>query len=158
MTTRSIMLCLLLAGVSIFQTACGGATMRRVPEGTWPWLPVEVDFHRLSRFEDHDGREILSLRVEFSDAEGDPVKFAGTVIFRLVPDNTLNESWTFSYDLSNLKTNAEHWGHVASMYEFGLEVGWDDPPLMNTPIRVKVSADSSSTGLLESGVTVRRGN
>ena len=149
-TSLLLLAAMLLAGCD--------STRRRVPEGVWPWLPVVVDFHRMSRVVDVDGVEVLSLHLEFVDADGDPVKFSGPVTFRIIPENTLNESWTFGYDLSNLRTNADHWDHVTSMYEFDIEVGWDDPPLMHTPIRIRVSAQSPETGLLESGITVRRGD
>ena len=126
-------------------------------QGTWPWVPTAVEFHKLSRFVDRDGLELLSLRVEFLDVDGDPVKFSGTVLFKVEPESTLKDDWRFSFDLSDLKTNAMHWDHVPSTYRFELDVGWDDPPLPETSIRVQISADSAETGLLEAGVTVRRG-
>jgi hypothetical protein len=138
-----------------FQAGCLGP--QRPVEGVWPWVPTEVEFHRLSRFVNRDGVELLSLRVEFRDVDGDPVKFAGTVLFKIEPESTLKQDWRFSFDLSNLKINAEHWDHVTSTYRFELKVGWDDPPLPDTGIRVQVSADSPETGLLEAGITVRRG-
>ena len=126
-------------------------------QGAWPWVPTDVEFHKLSRFVDRDGIELLSLRVEFRDVDGDPVKFSGTVLFKVEPESTLKDDWRFSFDLSDLKTNAVHWDHVTSTYRFELDVGWDDPPLPETSIRVQISADSPETGLLEAGVTVRRG-
>lgn len=141
--------------VLVFQTGCLGP--QRPIEGVWPWVPTEIEIHRLTRFIDRDGVELLSLRVEFLDADGDPVKFAGTVLFKIEPESTLRQDWRFSYDLSNLKVNAVHWDHVTSTYRFEFEVGWDDPPLPETLIEVQISADSPETGLLEAHINIRRG-
>lgn len=138
--------------------AIGCEDQLRQSRGIWPWAPTEVRFHRLSRFLDRDGVELLSLRVEFLDRDGDPVKFSGDVMFKVEPDSTLREDWRFSYDLSDLKVNARHWDHVTSTYRFEIEVGWDDPPLPETRIRVRITADSPETGQLEAGITVRRGD
>ena len=142
--------------VLAFQTGCLGP--QRPIEGVWPWVPTEVEFHRLSRFIDREGVELISLRVEFLDVDGDPVKFAGTVLFKIEPESTLRQDWRFNFDLSNLEVNAVHWDHVTSTYRFEFEVGWDDPPLPDTSIQVQISADSPETGLLEAEIMVRRGD
>ena len=146
-----------LLGLVLLLSGCGGGVNRQVPEGVWPWAPAEVKFHQLSRFLERDGVEILSLRIEFRDAEGDPVKFPGTVIIEVSPQNTLDESWTFTFDLSDLKTNASFWDHVTSTYRIELEIDWDDPPLPNTEIMVRISADSPETGLLSNSISAWRG-
>ena len=99
---------------------------------------------------------MLSLRLEFIDVDGDPAKFPGSVTFEVDPETDLDETWTFEYDLGVLDENAIHWDHVTSTYRFELEVEWEDPPLPDTPIRVRVNADSSETGQLQAGITVRR--
>ena len=147
-------LALLLASLV---TACGGAVNRKVPDGVWPWAPTEVALHKLSRFVERDGVEVLSLRIEFLDAEGDPVKFPGQLAIRVAPENSLNKSWSYSFDLSDLGTNARFWDHVTSTYRIEIEVGWDDPPLPNNDIQIRVSADSAETGVLTTSMVTWRG-
>ncbi len=129
---------------------------RGVSSTVWPWAPVGVEFHGLSRFVERNDVELLSLRLEFIDVDGDPVKFPGMVTFEVDPETEIDETWTFEYDLSDLDENAVHWDRVTSTYRFELEVGWGDPPLPGTPIRVRVEAQSSETGGLKAGITVRR--
>ena len=153
LTAHSIALIVLL----LLTAGCAPSINRRVPDGPWPWVPTEVSFHKLSRFIERDGVEQLSLRIEFHDAEGDPVKFPGQILIRVTPENTLDQSWTYTYDLSDLQTNAEYWDHVTSTYRFELEIGWDDPPLPSNDIQIRISADSPETGPLTASMITWRG-
>lgn len=152
---RSIWGLLLGAGTVLGSPGCESRP-RGVASNLWPWAPVAVEFHDLSRFVDRNGVELLSLRLEFRDVDGDPVKFPGMVTLEVDPEIEIDETWTFEYDLGQLDINATHWDRVTSTYRFELEVGWTDPPLPGTPIRVRVEAESSETGRLEAGITVRR--
>ena len=152
---RTIWIVLLGAWVALGVAGCDPQP-RGLSSSVWPWAPVAVEFHGLSRFVDRDGVEKLSLRLEFTDVDGDPVKFPGSVVFEVDPDTDLDETWSFEFDLGQLETNAKHWDRVTSTYRFEVIVGWSDPPLPGTPIRIRVIAQSDETGSLEAGMTVRR--
>lgn len=125
----------------------------------WPWGATALEIHGLSRFLHRDGEEILSVRVEFLDKDGDPTKFPGLLEIDVDPEGILDEEErTFRFDLSDLKVNAEYWDHVTSTYRFQLQPNWDEPPLPSTPIRVRAIATISGEGRLSDGVTVHRGD
>lgn len=134
------------------------SSRRGLSVGTWPWGPSEVEIHALSRFLKHHDEELLSVRVEFRDQDGDPTKFPGTLVIEVDPEGLPDEEErTFSFDLSDLKVNAEYWDHVTLMYRFELRADWSEPPLPSTPIRVRVIATIQDQPSLTDGFTVRRG-
>lgn len=124
----------------------------------WPWGPTEVEIHALSRFIQRDDEEILSVRAEFRDRDGDPTKFPGSVMIEVDPEGLPDEEEReFTFDLTDVKTNAEYWDHVTMMYRFTLKPDWDEPPLPSTPIRIRIKATWDGHPDLLDGITVRRG-
>ena len=129
-----------------------------VATGAWPWVPVGLEVHGLSRFIVEKDEEILSLRVEFLDQDGDPTKYPGMVRIEVDPAGSdKNSERDFEFDLGDPEVNEENWDHVSSMYRFRLSLDWDEPPLASTAIRVRVSATLEGAPDLSGGMTLRRG-
>ena len=126
--------------------------------GSWPWMPNAVELHGLSRFIATEDAEILSLRVEFLDQDGDPTKFPGEVVILITPDFASDsEKRRYNFDLSNLEINERYWDRVTSTYRFKIESSWEEPPLPSTPIRVQLKARLGEGPELKAGITLRRG-
>lgn len=126
--------------------------------GSWPWAPSAVELHGLSRFIASEDAEILSLRVEFLDPDGDPTKFPGELVILITPDLAPDsEKRRFNFDLSDLEVNERYWDRVTSTYRFKLESSWEEPPLPSTPIRVQLKARLGDGPDLKAGMTLRRG-
>ena len=137
--------------------AAAGCQKSVVSNANWPWMPTEVELHGLSRFILDSDQELLSLRVAFTDAEGDPTKFPGVVSFTVIPESTLDsQKRTFSFDLSESEVNQRHWDRVTMTYRFKIDAQWSQPPLPGTPIRVRVLATLPSGVVFSSGITLRR--
>lgn len=146
----------LALGMIVFcLSACEGGP-EALPEGAWPYAPLRMVFHGLSRFVERDGEERLSLRVEFFDAEGHNTKFAGILDLVVDPEGTRELNRDFQFDLSKRRTNRAAWDHVTETYRFELDLDWSDPPLPATPIRVRGIARSADTPELRAGITLRR--
>ena len=129
-----------------------------VATGAWPWVPVGIEVHGLSRFIVQDDEEILSLRVEFLDQDGDPTKYPGLIRIEVDPAGSDKDvERTFEFDLGDPEVNRENWDHVSSMYRFLLSLDWDEPPLASTAIRVRVFAALEGAPDLSGGITLRRG-
>ena len=136
----------------------GGCQKPQLYSGPWPWMPSEVELHGLSRFILSEDSEVLSLRVEFLDPDGDPTKFPGQVAFTIDPESAPDsEERRFSFDLSDLEVNERHWDRVTSTYRFKLEPDWEQPPLPSSRIRVRISATLEDGPPLQTGITLRRG-
>ena len=142
---------------ALFQVSCGPREVS-IATGAWPWVPTRMELHGLSRFMMQDGEEILSLRVEFIDQDGDPTKYPGRLEIQIDPAGPNKDAETdFDFDLSDPEVNREHWDHVASTYRFRLTPEWDEPPLASTAIRIRVTATLEGAPTLSSGITLRRG-
>lgn len=138
-------------------TGCG-PTRSGLTGDNWPWGPTTLEIHGLSRFMEVDGEERLSLRIEFLDRDGDPVKFPGQLEIEVDPEGSFEEEErSFSFDLEDLKVNARYWDHVTSTYRFMLDMDWTEPPLPSTPIRVRAIANIPDQGTLANGITIFRG-
>lgn len=157
LASKIISAALALTLVGGLQTGCGPREVK-IATGAWPWVPTSMEVHGLSRFMVQDGEEILSLRVEFLDQDGDPSKYPGLLRIEIDPagPNKSAESEA-SFDLSDPEVNQRYWDHVSSTYRFQLSPDWDEPPLPSTAIRVRVLAALEGAPELDSGVTLRRG-
>ena len=145
---------LLILGSTALLTACQKPVLYK---GSWPWMPSEVEIHGLSRFIISEDEELLSLRVQFLDPDGDPAKFPGQVRFTIDPESAPDsEERRFSFDLSDLKINEEHWDRVTSNYRFKLDPQWEAPPLPSSPILVRVVATLDNGPELRTAITLRR--
>lgn len=146
---------LLILGSTALLTACQKPVLYK---GSWPWMPSVVELHGLSRFIISEDMELLSLRVEFLDPDGDPVKFPGQVRFTIDPESAPDsEKRRFSFDLSDLKVNEQYWDRVTSNYRFKLDTQWEEPPLPSSPILVRVVATVDNGPELRAALTLRRG-
>ena len=126
--------------------------------GSWPWVPNSVELHGLSRFIATEDSEVLSLRVEFLDMNGDSTKFPGEVVILVIPEFAPDsEKRRYNFDLSDLEVNERYWDRVTSTYRFKLESSWEEPPLPSTPIRVQLEARLADGQELNAGITLRRG-
>ena len=146
----------LLLLVSV-QPGCGPREVS-IATGAWPWVPTTMELHGLSRFMIQDGEEILSLRVEFLDQDGDPTKYPGLLRIEIDPAGpNKGEESDFEFDLSDPEVNQQHWDHVSSTYRFRLTPEWDEAPLASTAIRIRVISTLEGAPDLFSGITLRRG-
>ncbi len=128
-----------------------------VTNATWPWMPSQVELHGLSRFMLDADEELLSLRVLFTDGEGDPTKFPGLVTFTIIPESNLDsQKRTIEFNLADPEVNQLHWDRVTMTYRFKLDLEWSQPPLPGTPIRVRVLATLPGGAVFSSGITLRR--
>ena len=152
---RTCALALLLWGV--LQIGCGPREVK-IATGAWPWVPTSMNVHGLSRFMIQDDEEILSLRIEFLDQNGDPSKYPGTLRIEVDPAGSDEASeWEASFDLSDPEINQMYWDHVSSTYRFRLTPDWEEPPLPSTAIRIRVLANLEGAPELTGGITLRRG-
>ena len=143
--------------LATLQVCCGPREVK-IATGAWPWVPTSVELHGLSRFMVQNEEEILSLRVEFLDQDGDPAKYPGLVRIEIDPDGSNeNVEIDFEFDLGDPDVNREHWDHVSSTYRFRLTPDWEEPPLASTAIRVRVIGTLEGAPDLSSGITLRRG-
>ena len=153
--SRLLLPLLLICGSSLALTAC---QKPQISSGPWPWMPSGVELHGLSRFIVTEDEEVLSLRIEFLDPDGDPTKFPGELDITVNPEPALDSmKRRFTFDLSDLKVNERHWDRVTSTYRFKLDMTWEEPPLPNTLIRVQVKARSEGGPDFKAGITLRRG-
>jgi hypothetical protein len=152
-----LVLTLVLLLAAGFQAGCGPREVN-IATGAWPWVPTTMELHGLSRFMIQDEEEILSLRVEFLDQDGDPAKYPGRLEVQIDPAGPDKDAESnFDFDLSDPEVNREYWDHVASTYRFRLTPEWDEPPLASTAIRIRVTATLEGAPTLSSGITLRRG-
>ena len=153
----ALILGLVLLMLASLQTGCGPREVK-IATGAWPWVPTSMEVHGLSRFMVQDDEEILSLRVEFLDQDGDPAKYPGLLRIEIDPagPNKSAES-EVNFDLSDPEVNQMYWDHVSSTYRFKLTPDWDEPPLPSTAIRIRVFATLEGAPELNGGITLRRG-
>jgi hypothetical protein len=99
----------------------------------WPFWPVRMRIHPLTRVAMDSGSEqlVIEARLEFLDADGHTTRATGQVLFQLM--NGPNESddapprraWP-EQDLRDLKVNRTRFDDVTSTYLFPIDVDRDD--------------------------------
>ena len=153
---KSILL-LVLSTFASLQVSCGPREVS-IATGAWPWVPTSMELHGLSRFMIQNEEEILSLRVEFLDQDGDPTKYPGSLRIEIDPAGPDEDAESkYEFDLSDPRVNKEHWDHVSSTYRFLLTPEWDEAPLASTAIRIRATATLEGAPDLDNGITLRRG-
>jgi hypothetical protein len=108
-----------------------GATM---PDANWPYWPVRMQIHPLTRItvDRKTGALVLEARVEFLDADGVSCRAFGQVLLELTDRDAGDESdalsnvWTV--DLRDESANATHFDAVTRTYLFRLELTPDELP------------------------------
>jgi hypothetical protein len=91
----------------------GGASAPAAPGIRWPFEPVSIRVHPLSRIAvEPDGARKVELLIECRDAEGDSVRSVGTLWVRL-GDAARPE---LEHDLGNPEVNQQDWDRVTRTY------------------------------------------
>lgn len=127
---------LLITTLLVYLSLGGGCgpKVETVPEtftlnaGNWPFWPVKMRFHPLTRFVITEGEEICSLeaRVEFNDLEGDISKALGQMNIKLYEKRSdgdfdvFIENWDI--DLEDRSENRTHYSVMTRTYLFRLEI------------------------------------
>lgn len=104
------------------------ATRATLEEANWPFWPVLMQIHPLTRISVNrkSGGMMLEARAEFLDADGVNSRACGQVLLELSDreavdaSSALSNVWTV--DLRDLKANATHFDAVTRTYLFRLEL------------------------------------
>ncbi len=100
-------------------------------EGVWPFWPVSMRFHPLTRMVINENEEKCSLeaRVEFKDLEEDISKALGQMnikLFEMHSDGKASEIIeTWDIDLENRHDNRTHYSVITRTYLFRLKLDTD---------------------------------
>ena len=100
-------------------------------EGVWPFWPVSMRFHPLTRLviKENEAKCTLEARVEFNDLEEDISKALGQMnikLFEMHSDgrgSEFIENWDI--DLENRQDNRTHYSVITRTYLFRLELDTD---------------------------------
>jgi hypothetical protein len=101
-----------------------GEAGREVIEDGWPYWPVEIRLHPLSRLVVAPGQRVLEARVEFMDADGISSRAHGRLRIDLHPEAQRGLSRpksTWEVDLRDLERNYRHFDPVTRTYLLRLE-------------------------------------
>ncbi|MBC23029.1 MAG: hypothetical protein CMJ32_03820 [Phycisphaerae bacterium] len=87
----------------------------------WPYQPVSMTFHPLSRFRIVDGvPSFVQIRIELSDRDGKPTRTDGHLVLEVqAVDDEIRQ---VSLDLTDPKINSEHWDDITMTYFIPLEL------------------------------------
>lgn len=107
----------------------------------WPFRPVQMAFHPLSRADSRDAETSLLLRIDFMDADGDPVKAIGTLEVAIEAATAVPASNSWSFDLTDPIENRSLFDPVTLAYRIRLESPWEQPPRPGDPIRLRGRLD-----------------
>lgn len=94
----------------------------------WPFRPVSLSFHALTRSESDDAAEGLLVRIEFRDAEGDPVKAVGTLAISIACDAAVPPASEHRFDLADAATNRRLFDPVTQTYRVRIASPWSASP------------------------------
>lgn len=103
----------------------------------WPYWPVSMRIHPLTRVVEADGQLIIEARVEFADADGSTTRGVGQLRLMLIETagqraGTLVQEWTV--DLRHGGTNGLHFDDITRTYQFRLEL---DPSLLTRTAQLR---------------------
>ncbi len=118
---------------AVMLIAAAGCPAKQTPplEGTpeaWPFRPASLAFHALTRSESDDAADALLLRIEFRDAEGDPVKAVGTLAISIACDAAEPTASEHRFDLADAATNRSLFDPVTQTYRIRIQAPWSSPP------------------------------
>ena len=98
-------------------------------------------FHPLSRADSRDAETSLLLRIDFMDADGDPVKAIGTLKVAVEAATAVPTSRSWSFDLTDPIENRTLFDPVTLAYRIRLESPWEEPPRPGDAIRLRGRLD-----------------
>jgi len=107
----------------------------------WPFRPVAMSFHPLSRADSVDAATSLLLRIDFEDLDGDPVKAIGTLDIVVEAPTAVPDSRRWSFDLTNPDENRTLFDPVTLAYRVRLSSPWDTPPRPGDRVRLRGRLD-----------------
>lgn len=107
-----------------------------VGELAWPFRPAKMAFHPLSRADSIDADTALLLRIDFEDADGDPVKAIGRLDVSIEAPTATPSSRRWSFDLTDSDENRRLFDPVTLAYRLHLKSPWDEPPRPGDPVRL----------------------
>lgn len=110
-------------------------------EVAWPFRPVEMTFHPLSRADSADAATTLLLRIDFRDPDGDPVKAVGVLEIVVEAPTATPTSRRWSFDLTDPAENRTLFDPVTLAYRLRLRSPWDTPPRPGDPVRLRGRLD-----------------
>lgn len=108
-----------------------------VGELAWPFRPVAMSFHPLSRADSIDADTTLLLRIDFLDADGDPVKAIGSLEVEVETPTAVPTSRRWSFDLTDRAENRAHFDPVTLAYRLRLVSPWEVPPKPGDRVRLR---------------------
>ena len=100
-------------------------------EGVWPFWPMSMRFHPLTRLviKENEVKCTLEARIEFKDLEEDISKALGQMnikLFEMHSDGRASEIIeTWDIDLENRKDNRTHYSVITRTYLFRLKLDTD---------------------------------
>lgn len=106
-------------------------------ELAWPFRPVEMAFHPLSRADSVDAATTLLLRIDFMDPDGDPVKAIGVLEVVVEAPTATPMSRRWSFDLADPSENRALFDPVTLAYRLHLPEPWDTPPMPGDRVRLR---------------------
>lgn len=89
-----------------------------VVDGGWPWRPVAIRVHELTRITrpDEAGVREVNVRIEFLDVAGDPAKASGTLQARVTRVNEHDDPPYVEVDLGDVRMASAHFERVTATY------------------------------------------
>ncbi len=109
---------------------CSSTPAHSDNERAWPFRPVAMRIHPLTRFVEPDEfGPVIEVHLEFSDIDGYDTRAVGEVLLRLTARGSAEiEPLEWTIDLDNLALNTRHYRAVTRTYEIPVSVRWPEPP------------------------------
>ena len=143
--------------------AGGGCTQGRAGDGSqgassaaaavsrdaWPFWPVRMRVHPLTRISRDAEGPVIDLRLEFFDESGDTTRCCGEAIIELAelpldPASTASTiSMQWNLDLRNLELNGTHFDDITRTYLIRLRPGDSEIPA-RSEVRVKLNGSNGA--------------
>jgi len=107
-----------------------------VDEMAWPFRPVAMSFHPLSRADSLDAATTILLRIDFRDADGDPVKAIGRLEIAVEATTATPPTRRWTFDLTDPEENRALFDPVTLAYRVRLKSPWEAPPAPGDAVRL----------------------
>lgn len=134
-----------------------GADERLEAEGGWPFWPVEMRLHPLSRLVVGPGQRVLEARVEFTDEDDVTSRAYGQLRIDLHPEGQTGRTRplsTWEIDLTDAERNRQHFDAVTRTYLLRLTL--EDVELPDAP-ELRAYFLSADGARMEARMTLRTG-
>ena len=129
--------CLACCAPTHRQGEAGGASLPAAEPTHWPFAPVSVRVHPLSRIAvDAAGKRQVELRIECRDLDGDSVRTIGTLWVSLGNEGRAE----LEHDLGDPAVNQGDWDRVTRTYRRTLPMpeGFECGPGVVLPVKVQL--------------------